>query len=142
MRVVLDANIFISSIISTKGNPAKIMDKWLAGEFELLISQPMIDEIIRVTGYERILKKYPLIPANRDKLIKLLNKNGVSVEPEISLTIIEADKSDNRYFECAIAGGAQYIVSGDRHLLDVGQYAGIRVLTPAVFITLLDSNLN
>jgi len=102
----------------------------------------MIDDFLRVTSYERILKKYPLVPANRDKLIKLVNKNAVLVEPEMPLAIVLADESDNRYIECAVAGNAQYIVSGDQHLLDIGEYQGILIVTPALFLTLLDSGLH
>jgi putative PIN family toxin of toxin-antitoxin system len=142
MRVVLDANIFISSTISTEGNPAKIIDRWLAGGFDLLLSKPMIDDFLRVTSYERILKKYPLVPANRDKLIKLVNKNAVLVEPEMPLAIVLADETDNPYIECAVAGNAQYIVSGDQHLLDIGEYQGILIITHALFLTLLDSGLH
>jgi putative PIN family toxin of toxin-antitoxin system len=58
MRVVLDANIYISSLISSKGNPATIINRWLSGGFDVLVSQPIVDEILRVTGYERLQKKY------------------------------------------------------------------------------------
>ena len=62
MRVVLDANIYVSSLISSKGNPARIVDRWLAGEFEVVVSQEIIAEILRVTGYERTPKKYNRVP--------------------------------------------------------------------------------
>jgi putative PIN family toxin of toxin-antitoxin system len=138
MRVVLDANIYISGMISKKGNPFKILQRWKGSHFDLLISQPIVDEIIRVTGYERIKKKYPKIHENQIELMGLIAEEGTLVNPKTRFSLVTADESDNRYFECAIEGGAEYIVSGDRHLLDIGVYRGIRVLTPAVFLTLLD----
>ncbi len=141
MRVVLDANIFVSALISDKGNPARIINRWLAGEFDLLLSRPIIDEILKVTGYERIQNKYAKVRENRLEFVALVEENGIWAEPSETIDIVSADESDNRYIECAVTGNAQYIVSGDQHLLDIGDYQGIIIVTPAMFITLLDSDL-
>jgi uncharacterized protein len=141
MRVVLDANIFVSALISDKGNPAKIINRWLAGAFDVLVSQPIIDEILKVTGYERIQNKYAKVRENRLEFVALVEENGIWAEPSETIDIVSADESDNRYIECAVTGNAQYIVSGDQHLLDIGDYQGIIIVTPAMFITLLDSDL-
>ena len=137
MRVVLDANIYISSLISSKGNPASIINKWLSGEFEVLISQPIVEEILRVTDYERLQKKYKKIRENRLEFVELISEQGIWIEPTETLTIVTLDESDNRYLECAIAGSASYIVTGDEHLLEIGSHQGIDVITPAAFVTLL-----
>lgn len=138
MRVVLDANIFISLLISRKGNPASIINKWLSGEFEVLISQPIVDEILWVTGYERLQKKYKKVRENRLEFVDLISEQGIWTEPTETLTVVTADESDNRYLECAISGGAAYVVTEDDHLLRVGNHQGISVITPAAFVTLLD----
>ncbi len=142
MRVVLDANIYISALISNKGNPAKIINKWLAGQFDVLISQPIVDEILRVTNYKRIQKKYAKVRENRLEFVELVIEQGIWEKPSGTLTVVSADESDNRYVECAVAGNAQYIVSGDEHLLDVGEYQGIIIVTPATFLTLLDAGMH
>jgi uncharacterized protein len=141
MRVVLDANIFASALISDEGNPARIINRWLAGEFDLLLSRPIVDEILKVTGYERIQNKYAKVGENRLEFVALVEENGIWVEPSETIDIVSADESDNRYIECAVTGNAQYIVSGDQHLLGIGDYQGIIIVTPAMFITLLDSDL-
>jgi len=138
MRVVLDANIYISSLISSKGNPASIINKWLGGEFEVLISQSIVDEILRVTNYDRLQKKYKKIRENRLEFVELISEQGIWIEPTETLTIVTTDGSDNRYLECAIAGGATYVVTGDEHLLEIGSHKGINVITPAAFVTLLN----
>lgn len=138
MRVVLDANIFISLLISRKGNPASIINKWLSGEFEVLISQPIVDEILWVTGYERLQKKYKKVRENRLEFVDLISEQGIWTEPTETLTVVTADESDNRYLECAISGGSAYVVTEDDHLLRVGNHQGISVITPAAFVTLLD----
>lgn len=139
MRLVLDTNIYVSNLISEKGNPAKIVRWWLEGEFDVLVSQPIIDEILRVTDYERIKKKYAKVRENRLEYAALIAEQALWIEPQEQLDVIAADESDNRYVECAVAGGAQYIVTGDEHLLGLGEYAGIRVLTPAAFVALKEA---
>ena len=141
VRVVLDANIFISSLISELGNPAKIINRWLEEEFEVLISPPIIDEILRVTAYERLQKKYAKVHENRLEFAALISKQATWIEPQKKLDVVPDDESDNRYFECAAAGNAQHIISDDEHLLQVGEYQGITVLTPAAFLALLDSGM-
>ena len=138
MRVVLDANIYISSLISSQGNPISIINRWLTGEYDVLLSQPIVDEILRVTGNERLHAKYKNIRENLLEFVELISEQGVWTEPADSLNVVTADESDNRYLECATAGGAAYVVSGDEHLLDIGNHQGISIITPAAFVTLLD----
>jgi putative PIN family toxin of toxin-antitoxin system len=139
MRLVLDTNIYVSNLISEKGNPAKIVRWWLEGEFDVLVSQPIIDEMLRVSGYERIQKKYAQVRENRLEYAALIAEQALWIEPQEKLDVIAADESDNRYVECAVAGGAQYIITGDEHLLELGEYEGIRVLTPAAFVALKEA---
>jgi len=139
MKIVLDANVYVSALISDKGNPAKIITKWLEEAFDILVSQPIIDEILRVTGYDRIQKKYVKVRENRLEFVALISEQGLWVAPLEKLTVVAADETDNRYIECAVAGGAQYIVTGDEHLLGVSDYQGIAVVTPAAFITMLET---
>jgi uncharacterized protein len=138
MRVVLDANIYISSLISSGGNPATIIHKWMSGEFVVLVSQPIVDEVLRVTGYERLQKKYRKIRENRIEFVQLIAEQGIWTKPKDKLMVVTADESDNRYIECAVAGSASYIISGDEHLLKIGSYQGIGILTPAAFLALLE----
>jgi len=63
---------------------------------------------------------------------------SIYVEPEVALEVVEDDPDDNRILECAITTKASYIISGDKHLLDLGEYWGIEVLPPAGFIVLLN----
>jgi putative PIN family toxin of toxin-antitoxin system len=139
MRIVLDANIYISNLISDKGNPAKIVRWWLEGEYDVLVTQPIVDEILHVTDYERIQKKYARVRENRLEFAALISEQAVWVEPREELDVVVADETDNRYVECAVAGNAQYIVTGDEHLLELREYKGIEILTPAAFATLQET---
>ena len=141
MRVVLDANVYISSLISGQGNPARIIRRWLAGEYDVLISQPIIDEILRVTGYTRLQQKYSQIRETRAEFVALIAEQGIWTEPQETLAVVTADESDNRTLECAAAGGAAYVITGDEHLLNLAHYHGIDILTPAAFVLLLEMDL-
>lgn len=138
MRVVIDANVYISSLISSKGTPAIVVDRWLEGRFEVLISQAIIDEILRVTAYER-LQKYRQVRDARLEFVTLLSEQALWVEPTESINVVPEDETDNRYIECAVSGNARYIVSGDSHLLNLGEYRGIQLVAPSEFLALMDS---
>ena len=140
MRVVLDANIYVSALISDKGNPAAIINSWLSGEFDLLISQAIKDELLRVTSYERIQNKYRKVKETRLEFAELIAKQGIWIGQVKTLSVVTRDESDNIYVECAVEGDAQYIVSGDAHLLELGEYQGIIMLSSASFVTLLKTN--
>jgi hypothetical protein len=138
MIVVLDTNVVISALLSTKGPPAKIIDKWESDEFDIAISKPLLDELERALGYERV-KKYFKSPQKIIKaLLKRIKTVGIFVNPGIELKVIEDDPDDNRILECALAANASYVISGDEHLLGLGEYRGIMIISPAGFLKLLD----
>jgi predicted nucleic acid-binding protein len=88
------------------------------------------------TNYVR-LWKYARVREERLKFVDLIVKLGIWVEPAVKVSIVSADESDNRYLECALAGGGRYVVTGDQHLLELVDYQGIQLVLPATFITLL-----
>lgn len=60
------------------------------------------------------------------------------VTPDTQINIIENDPSDNKFLEAALAGQAIYVVSGDKHLLELGSYQGVRMITARKFLSYLD----
>ena len=64
------------------------------------------------------------------------------VEGQAEIGVIQADPTDNKYLACALEGEAEYIVSGDRHLLDVGQYQGIKIMNAQAFLNMWQKQLN
>jgi len=137
MRVVLDANVIVSAIISGRGAPSQILDEWEAGRFEVALSPAILDEIARVLGYPRIRERYKVTDRQAQQILSLLRSQAVIVEPEVSLDVVRADPTDNRYMECALAARADALVSGDHHLLDLGHCQAIQILAPAAFLAYL-----
>ena len=137
MIVVLDTSVIISALLSAEGPPAQIIDLWEAGVFDVAISTPLLDELKRALDYPRVKKYQKMTPDEINTLLGRWSTISVYVEPEVALEVVEDDSDDNRVLECAVAAKVNYIISGDKHLLDLGEYRGIEVLPPAGFIVLL-----
>jgi len=138
MIVILDTNVIISALLSTKGPPSKIIDKWETDEFDIAISKPLLDELERALGYEKVKKYFKDSQEIIKALLKRIKTVGILVNPEIELNVIEDDPDDNQILECALAANASYIISGDEHLLGLGEFRGIMIISPAGFLKLLD----
>ncbi len=138
MRVVLDVNVLVSAVISSRGSPAKILDLWEKGEFDLIISPALLEELGRVIQYPKIQKKYHLSEEFVEKFLGLLSSQTIHVNPSGAVDVVEKDPTDNRYLECAKAGNASFIVTGDRHLLELKEFEGIVILPPAGFIAFIE----
>ena len=138
MRIVLDANVFVSALISAKGAPARILTYWQEEGFEVVVSPVILEELDRVLHYPKLQQRYHLAGKEIQRFLHLLRRQAIEVVPSGRTTVIERDPADNRYLECAVAGGASVIVSGDRHLLGLGEYQGVQVLSPSGFLSLLN----
>ena len=133
-RVVLDTNILISSVLIKFGNPRKIFEKFLNGEFILIESEEMLAEIRDVLfrpkfNYISLIEKENFIK----NLLSLCN----IVEPKQKIDIIKDDPDDNIILECALEGNADYIISGDEHLLGLKEFKGIKIISPKEFLNIL-----
>lgn len=137
MRVVLDTNVVVSGLLIVGSGPAAILDGWRDGQFEVLTSRSTIAELRGVVELPRIVRRLPLASADHQAFLEDYSGFTTSVETDLTITAITADPSDNVFLELAVAGAADYVVSGDRHLLDLGSYQGIPILTPARFLAVL-----
>lgn len=134
MRVVLDANVLISALISSRGAPARVLELWEHDRFNLVVSPPILEELERVIHYPRIRQRYNMPDADITQYLQLIRSGAIVVQPSVEITVIDRDPSDNRYLECAVEGSASYVVSDDRHLLDLEEFDGIVILAPAAFV--------
>ena len=139
LKVVLDTNVFVSSLLSRAGSPAMIIDRWRAGQFLLITSPPIISEIKRVVEASDIRKKYGLTDDLIERLILLLEKDSIVVPgPSAVAGAIPKDPTDEMFLAAALDAKADLIVSGDRHLLDLGEYKQIPILTVRQFLEFLE----
>jgi hypothetical protein len=129
IKVVIDTNVFISSFFG--GNPRKIIDLWEKGEIKLCLSREIVDE------YVEVLKRLGL--QNENELQELLNifsegHNIIFSATTPSLKIVEQDPDDNMFIECAVALGCSHIISGYKHLQQIKNYIGIKIVNPKEFL--------
>ena len=134
-RIVIDTNILISALGWTNGKERAVINLCISEKFQLVESPKLLDEFIRVVS----LPKFDFIP-NKEKLefISLLTEISEVIVPSILINQITDDPSDNRVLECAVAGRATHIVSGDKHLLMLKTFGKIKIVNSANF--LLETN--
>jgi putative PIN family toxin of toxin-antitoxin system len=137
MRVVLDTNVIVSGTIVPAGNAARILKFLEEGAFELLISEDILAECSEVLRYPRIRKRHGRPDEQIDDLVGSIREVAPVVAPTLTLEVVTADPDDNRILECAQEGEADYIISGDAHLITLGEYLGIQILSPAAFLLVL-----
>ncbi len=128
LKVVMDTNVFVSGVFFS-GPPYEILKAWEEGEFELVVSQEILDEYRRVG--EILSAEHPKIDLN--PILNFVIEHAKVYQPvELNEPVCE-DPEDDKFFACALASGSQVIVSGDKHLLKVSGYQGIEVLKPRDF---------
>ena len=138
MRVVLDTNVWISSLIAPTGTPATVLSN--LGDHVLIASEEMLEEIQRVLQYDRIAKRYNLTPEEVGAYVVNIREQVVIISAELpDSPIVESDPSDDKFLVCAVKGKADCIVSGDRHLLRLAKYRGIPIVSPATILAFLES---
>jgi putative PIN family toxin of toxin-antitoxin system len=134
LQAVLDTNIFVSSLLSKSGLPAKILDAWRAGQYLLITSPPIIAEIKAVLESPRIGNKYLITRGDVEHLINLLEKDAIVVPGRTDVEgAIPEDPKDEMFLACAVEAGADMIVTGDRRLLHLIEYKGIPILSADQF---------
>jgi putative PIN family toxin of toxin-antitoxin system len=129
VRIVLDTNVLISGIFFT-GPPFQILEAWRDGNLQILVSPAILEEYRRVMN--ELVSQFEAV--NPDPFLDLLTLRSEIVLAPLMPRVIKEDPSDDKFLECAVAGKAACIVSGDKHLLKLSEFRGIRILTPRHFI--------
>jgi putative PIN family toxin of toxin-antitoxin system len=129
LKVVMDTNVFVSGVFFS-GSPHQILNAWQSGEFELVVSQEILDEYRRVG--EILGEERPTIDL-KPILNFVLEHAKVYPSTTLNEPVCE-DPDDDKFLACALASGSKVIISGDKHLLKVSGYQGIHVLKPREFL--------
>jgi len=136
IKAVIDTNILVSGLISPKASPAKIISLWHERKLVLVISEEILKEVERVLFYPKIFTKYHLDKNSIDKYVKIFKAFSEVVKPKVKIKLVKTDESDNKFIEAALVAGAGYIVSGDKHLLEIKEFQGIKVIKADEFLKL------
>lgn len=122
VRVVFDTNVYISAFIYPEGLPFRIWQQAVKGRFILLVSPPIMRETAKV------LRRFQWQEDEIIRHLKLVAKVAQIVAPMIAVHAVSEDETDNRILECAVAGEADLVVSGDQHLRRLKSFEGISIV--------------
>ena len=133
IRVVIDTNVYISALLFG-GLPGSLLDIAFLQSFVLVISPALLDELD-----EKLLLKFEISVEDTAIIRGKLESIAEIIRPDLVLNVVEDDPDDDRVLECAVKGDADYIVTGDRHLLKLGVYEGISIVTVRQFLDAAES---
>ena len=128
-RVVIDTNVFVSSFFG--GNPRRIIDLWKTGKLTLCLSRNIVDE------YVEVLNRLGLEGEQELKELLGLFAQGyhcIFTAKTLKVKVVKEDPDDDKFIECAVALEASCVISGDKALLAVKNYVGIKILNPRDFL--------
>jgi uncharacterized protein len=136
LRVVLDANVYVSALIRPQGPPGQIIMRFLENAFEIVLSPAIVKETVRAFAYPKV-RKYIRAGVDPELWFEdvILLAQFVAGDYEVEGVSVDAD--DDKYLAAAAEGSATLIVTGDPDLLTVKVFQGIRIVTPRVFLDLL-----
>ena len=135
MRVVLDTNQHISTIIRPNGHPAQIVKLWRIGLIEVAISPFILEEFEAVVHRPRIQQRYNLSDADIAEYLEVLRTFAIIVPGTITVNAVPNDPDDNIIIACAIEAEVDMIISGDQHLLSLGSYQGVPIVRAVDFLS-------
>ncbi|CAN5908858.1 putative toxin-antitoxin system toxin component, PIN family [soil metagenome] len=131
MRVVLDTNVLLSALIAPGSVPDGIYRAWEEGRFELVTSEWQLDELRRASRYPR-LKKY-VKPSEAGAMIRGI-RGKAQVLDKLPRVELAPDPDDDQLLATALKGRAQYLVTGDKGLLDLRKIEHLRIVQPGAFL--------
>ena len=131
-KITADTNIFISSFICVSAVAVKVIDLAEEGLCEIAVSEEIIKEFKRVAKV-----KFGWDEAQNTVAEEVLRGLCNVVKPSLKVNVVKIDPDDDSIIECALEARSEYIVTGDKHLLDIGQYKGIKIITTAEFVKMM-----
>jgi putative PIN family toxin of toxin-antitoxin system len=139
IRAAVDTSVLVSSLLVPAGVPAQVIRAWRVNRFVLVSSPAILAEARRTLEYPRIRRKYPLTDGEVSRFLALVETEAEVArwEPDVSPARIR-DPKDEMVLACALAGSASFLVSSDQDLLTVGEYRGVRIVTPRQFLVRLE----
>ena len=131
MKVVFDTNILVSAML-WRGTPYRCLLAIRAGFAELILSPPILEEFRGVLS-----KKFAITQEDVEDNIAVVRESSTLIDIPGILHVIMDDPDDDKFIETALVAGAPVVVSGDKHLLRLGDYAGVKVISARVLLDML-----
>ena len=137
ISAVLDANTIISALLVRSGLPARILDAAYAVHFLCFSGDAIIREVFRTLDSQRIGRKYSFDVTDTIRLRAFLESDLVYTPITVEVQRVASHPEDDLILATAVSAQADYLVTGDRQLLALGEYQGVRIVTPRDFAAIL-----
>jgi uncharacterized protein len=134
VRAVVDTNVLVSGLFAEAGAIAELMELWIDERFELVTSEDILSELYRVLHKPTIQDHFKPSEDDIDGYIENLREKAIVTSDLYDASRIKKDAADNKFLACAMEVGADFIVSGDRHLLEIKSYHGIEIVDAKSFV--------
>lgn len=128
LNVDLDTNILVSALIFG-GKPEQVYNLVLEKQITAVISMALFSELLEI-----LIKKFKFVPKRVKQLEKVIKKHFKIVYPKVTINVVR-DEDDNRVLEAALEGKCNYIVTGDKDLLELATFKNIKIVTPDTFLS-------
>lgn len=141
-KILIDTNVWISAFLNPSGYPAKIITAWLEDKIQIVISMPLLKEILDVLQRPRIQKKYKYSAEEIKTYLDLIFQRAEKIEPAGNINLCR-DTRDNIVLETALSGQAKYLVTRDDDikrdpdLIQAMSKSGIEVITVSRFLEVI-----
>lgn len=137
MKITPDTNVLISGTFWT-GDSFRILEKLDEGAIIIVLSEEIVEEYARVLKSDEIIEKITNKELTANKIMQEILMNCIIVQPTEKVSLLKDDPNDNKILECALAGNVDYIVTQDKHLLNLKEFEGIKIVTPKKFLKIID----
>lgn len=137
MRAVVDTGTLIRGLVRRRGPPRPLLARLLDGQYTLVYSQPLLDELVDVLNRPYIRHRFHLLDADVATVLLIIAEHGEAVDPTRRVAVCRGP-DDDKVLEAAAAGKADVIVSDDDGLLALGSFEDIPIVTPATFLAMLE----
>ena len=135
MKITTDTNVLISSTFWS-GDSDRILEKVENKEIELVLSKEIIEEFSKVLEYKEIKDKIKDKNLEMKRTVEKIISLSTIIVPSLKFNEIKEDPSDNIILDCAVEGNVDFILSQDKHLLNLKEFRGIKIINPADFLNL------
>jgi putative PIN family toxin of toxin-antitoxin system len=134
MTVVIDTNVVLSGILFG-GKPKQVLEMALSGSIQLAISESLLNELRGILQRPKFELSAQLVQTIVSEYASTANW----IEPSEHFNVVVDDPSDNHFIDCAVAAKADYLITGDRHLLSLDTFRMIKIVSADNFINILSS---
>jgi putative PIN family toxin of toxin-antitoxin system len=135
IRTTLDVNVLASGFLVKTGVPSELVRAWLGRTYELVLSDHILEGLQRT--FRKTYFQDRMTPKQMDEVQTILRARASLVVPSIPVHGIGEDEEDDLVLSTALSGSAAFLVTGDRHLQQIGNYQGLIILPPREFLDVL-----